>query len=75
MKIEVINGIRVATPENGLFLCNEEQKIICTKVYLGINANENDWREITETEKADLEALWSVENSPETLTDETTETV
>lgn len=70
MKIETINGIRVAVPESGMFLCNEEQKVICDKVYLGVNANENDWKEITETEKAELETLWNAENSPETPTDE-----
>lgn len=74
MKIETINGIRVAVPESGMFLCNEEQKIICTKVFLGVNANENDWKEITETEKAELETLWNADNSPETPTDEATET-
>lgn len=70
MKIETINDIRVAVPESGMFIYNEEQKIICEKVYLGVNANENDWKEITETEKAELETLWNAENSPETPTDE-----
>ena len=70
MKIETINGIRVATPESGMFLCNAEQKVICNKVYLGVNSNENDWKEITETEKADLETLWNAEAIPETLKDE-----
>lgn len=62
MKIETINGIRVVTPESGMFLCNEEQKVICAKVYLGVNSDETLWKEITETEKAELEAMWSEED-------------
>lgn len=62
MKIETINGIRVVTPESGMFLCNEEQKVICAKVYLGVNSDETLWKEITETEKAELETLWSEED-------------
>lgn len=50
MKIEVINNIRVITPDNGMWLCNEKQKVISDKVYLGVNANENDWHDITEAE-------------------------
>jgi hypothetical protein len=70
MKIETINGIRVATPESGMLLCNEEQKVICTKVYLGVNSNEALWKEITETEKTELETLWSEEVLPETPIEE-----
>jgi hypothetical protein len=70
MKIETINGIRVATPESGMLLCNEEQKVICTKVYLGVNSNEALWKEITETEKAELEAMWNAEATPEIPIDE-----
>jgi hypothetical protein len=70
MKIETINGIRVATPESGMLLCNEEQKVICAKVYLGVNSDETLWKEITETEKAELEAMWSEEATPETPVDE-----
>ncbi len=70
MKIETINGIRVATPETGMFLCNEEQKVICAKVYLGVNSDETLWKEITKTEKAELEAMWSEESTPETPIDE-----
>ncbi len=75
MKIETINGIRVAVPESGMLLCNEEQKVICAKVYLGVNSDETLWKEITETEKAELEAMWSEEATPETpIDEETTET-
>lgn len=69
MKIETINNIRVAVPESGMFLCNENDRVISDsdKVYLGVNADETLWKEITETEKADLETLWNVENSHATL--------
>jgi hypothetical protein len=50
MKIEVINGIRIITPDNKMWLCDESQKVISDKVYLGVNANENDWHDITEEE-------------------------
>jgi hypothetical protein len=44
-----------------MWLCNEEQRVISDKVYLGVNADENDWHDITETEKASFEALWNAE--------------
>lgn len=66
MKLKTINGIRVITPNDGMWLCNEEQQVISDKVYLGVNANENDWHDITETEKANFEALWNAETPTET---------
>ena len=70
MKLEIINGIRVITPDENMWLCNENDRVISDKVYLGVNANETMWKDITETEKARLEALWN----EETLPDEATET-
>lgn len=70
MKLETINGIRVITPEADMWLCNDNARAISDKVYLGINADENEWRDITEEEKARFEQLWS-EETPET--DEATE--
>lgn len=64
MKLETINGIRVITPEADMWLCNETDKVISDKVYLGINADENEWRDITEEEKARLEEAWSDETEP-----------
>ena len=61
MKLETINGIRVITPETDMWLCNEEQRVISDKVYLGVNADENDWKDITAEEKTRLEALWNAE--------------
>ena len=69
MKLETINGIRVITPNADMWLCNEEQRVISDKVYLGINANENDWHDITETEKANFEVLWNEEVLTETETE------
>ena len=66
MKLETINGIRVITPAENMWLCNEEQSVISDKVYLGVNANENDWHDITEAEKANFEALWNAETPTET---------
>lgn len=68
MTLETINGIRVLTPSNGMWLCNSKDKVISDKVYLGVNAEETAWTEITEAEKARLDVLW------ETETDEPTET-
>ena len=66
MKLETINGIRVITPEADMWLCNEEQRVISDKVYLGVNADENDWHDVTEAEKANFEALWNAETPAET---------
>lgn len=65
MTIEIINGIRVITPTEGHWLYNKEVQVISDRVFLGINAPENDWTEITEERKAELEALWELENDPE----------
>lgn len=61
MKLETINGIRVITPNADMWLCNEEQRVISDKVYLGVNADETMWKDITEEEKARLETLWNAE--------------
>ena len=61
MKLETINGKRVITPNADMWLCNEEQRVISDKVYLGVNADETMWKDITEEEKTRLEALWNTE--------------
>ncbi len=67
MKLETINNIRVITPEAGMWLYNEKHRVISedNKVYLGVNADENDWCDITEEEKANFEALWNSETPTE----------
>ena len=55
MKIKVLY-----TRENH-FLYNEEAKTISDKVFLGKDANEGDWQEITLSEKERLEEEWRKE--------------
>lgn len=58
MKIEEFNGQRVLTPDENMWLYNESQRVISDKVYLGVEADANDWSEITDERKQELEALW-----------------
>lgn len=58
MIIETINGQRVLTPEENMWLYNESQRVISDKVYLGVEADESEWTEITDDRKQELEALW-----------------
>lgn len=51
---------RILTPAENMYLCNEKEKIISDKVYLGKEANQNDWREIDNAEKERLEKEWEV---------------
>ena len=71
MKLETINGIRVITPAKNMWLCNKVDRITSDKVYLGINADETMWEEITAEEKARLETLWNVETPTDTEATET----
>ena len=71
MKLETINGIRVITPAENMWLCNKADKVISDKVYLGINADETMWEEITAEEKARLETLWNGETPTDTEATET----
>ena len=70
MKLETINGIRVITPNNNMWLCNENDKVISDRIYLCINADEATWHEITGSEKTRLEELW---NEPHSKDGEATE--
>ena len=45
----------VLIPDEGKYLYNETAQVISDKVYLGINASENEWVEITEEEKQEIE--------------------
>lgn len=60
MKIENVN-IRVLIPSEGLWLYNAKDKAISDKVYLGVEADETEWTEISLEEKVRLEALWAEE--------------
>lgn len=46
---------RVLIPDEGKYLYNETAQVISDKVFLGINANEKDWLEITEEQKQEIE--------------------
>ena len=46
--------------DENLWLVNETARTFSKKVYLGKEADENQWREITEQEKERLEAEWAV---------------
>lgn len=71
MKIEEIKGQRVLTPDADKWLYNEKDKVVSDKVYLGINASADDWTEITEERKQELEAMWYEDaTSGDTATEE-----
>lgn len=53
--------IKVLYPSKNYFLYNAEAKTISDKVFLGIDANEDDWQEITADEKEALEKEWRKE--------------
>lgn len=54
MKIEVYEQ-KVLISDEGKYLYNETAQVISDKVYLGINADENEWIEITEEKKQEIE--------------------
>lgn len=54
MKIEVYEQ-KVLIPDEDKYLYNETAQVISDKVYLGINADENEWIEITEEQKQEIE--------------------
>ncbi len=58
MTIKTINNQRVLTPDNGMYLYNENIQVISDCVYLGVEADASEWTEITDEKKQELEALW-----------------
>jgi hypothetical protein len=58
MITETIDNQRILTPDENMWLCNESQRVISDKVYLGVEADESDWVEITDERKQELEAMW-----------------
>jgi hypothetical protein len=46
---------RILIPDEGKYLYNETIQVISEKVYLGINADEKEWIEITEEQKQEIE--------------------
>lgn len=53
--------IKVLYPSENHFLYNAEAKTISNKVFLGKDANESDWQEITLSEKERLKEKWKKE--------------
>lgn len=51
--------------EEGKYFCNEEQKVIATQLFLGVNDSIENWPEITEEKKNELEAKWQEEAEKE----------
>lgn len=52
---------RILTADEGKYLYNEKERAFSDKVFLGKNANESNWVEVTEEEKESLEAEWAVD--------------
>ena len=52
---------RILIPEENKWLYNANAKVISDKVYLGKNADESEWVEITTEEKEALEKEWEEE--------------
>lgn len=46
---------RVLIPDSGKYLYNAKDKIVSDRVYLGKNAEQSDWKEITQEQKAAME--------------------
>lgn len=57
MKIETYEQ-RILIPDENKYLYNAEAQSISEKVYLGINANADEWVEITQEEKEKIEKKW-----------------
>lgn len=72
MKIETIRNVKQIFADEGMWLCNETNKVFAHKVCFGVNADETMWRDITEAEKASLEALWNTEMPSQEKIDEQT---
>lgn len=51
---------RILIPDEGKWLYNEGEKVISDRVYLGKEADETAWVEITAEEKEQLEEEWTV---------------
>ena len=60
MKVQTYEQ-RILIPEENHLLCNHDAKVISDKVYLGINANAEEWIEITIEEAEALQKQWETE--------------
>lgn len=53
-----INQQRILIPAENNFLYNKKAQVISDKVYLGVNAALEDWVEISQEEKENIEKEW-----------------
>ena len=56
---------QVVTPQEGMWLYNENERTISDKVYMPDGADVSVWQEITEAKKQELEAQWQSEMEAE----------
>ena len=61
MEIIPRGALRALTPADNLWLYNSKLKLFRKEVFLGIEDNGNDWSEITEAEKLELEKAFENE--------------
>ena len=59
------NTYKVVTPNEEMWLYNENEKTISDKVYMPDGADVSVWQEITEAKKQELEAQWQSEMEAE----------
>ena len=52
---------KMVTPNEGMWLYNENEKTISDKVYMSDGADVSVWQEITKAKKQELEAQWQAE--------------
>lgn len=62
MQMETTTNYRILIPSENKCLYNAKDRVISDKVYLGVNADETLWVEITEEEKLSLETQWESED-------------
>lgn len=51
--------------DEGKYFYNEDSKVICTQLFLGKNDKIENYKEIDESEKAEIEAQWEEERKAE----------
>lgn len=51
--------------DEGKYFFNETSKVICTQLFLGKNDKIENYKEIDESEKAEIEAKWEEERKAE----------
>lgn len=61
MKIETRGILRILISDDDLWLYNSKSQTFSKEVYLGKSDNGNDWSEITEVEKLELEKAFENE--------------